>query len=614
MKAFRLVVVGTFAVVVACASVRAADFDGLGDLDDGGTFSQAFAVSNDGAVVVGRSSSSNGTEAFRWVDGTGIVGLGDLSGGIFSSEAFGVSADGTVVVGKSISGNGTEAFRWLSGGGMTGLSDLTGGTFHSEAFAVCDDGNTVVGKGTSADGTEAFRWVSGSGMSGLDDLSGGVFLSWATGVSADGTIVVGISSSTYGFEAFKYNSSTSTMTGLGDLPGGAFMSMAEAVSMVYPVPDNDSGADGRVIVGSGTSGGGTKAMYYKNGMMRSLGDFGGGETKSVAKGVSEDGSIVVGYGTDASGRKAFIWDVDNGYRDLKTVLEDEYGLNLTGWTLTEATAISPDGRVIVGFGQNSSSNTEAWRAVIGRGDIEPDQTKPRMHHWEDEWSDAMSFVVLDSGKVKFQIIKYVWVEDGFNRAHCHTGSANGDKVYVEHAHFEHDVDTTKANDFWDWYYNVGTSGVTRDDQDPTKDATNDIESIAYAMDGYATNANYDYWLIHGDGDNQANKVFSEDCDLNFSSVQVDDRLAYDEGEDQNDGVYDHVTIVDTRFNLGCSMYVPDEIRWKCGYSGVYEFDTTGASDRWATPGMINTSYIEDQDPNGTYDDDYWDGPDIFRKK
>jgi hypothetical protein len=60
-------------------------------------------------------------------------------------------------------------------------------------------------------------------------------------------------------------------------------------------------------------------------------------------------------------------------RDLKEVLTNNYGLNLTGWTLLEATAISPDGKTIVGYGTNPSNDTEAWIAsLIIKGDFDND--------------------------------------------------------------------------------------------------------------------------------------------------------------------------------------------------------------------------------------------------
>ena len=40
------------------------------------------------------------------------------------------------------------------------------------------------------------------------------------------------------------------------------------------------------------------------------------------------------------------------------------GLDLTGWTLREATGISDDGLTIVGYGDNPNGFMEGWIAVI----------------------------------------------------------------------------------------------------------------------------------------------------------------------------------------------------------------------------------------------------------
>ena len=81
--------------------------------------------------------------------------------------------------------------------------------------------------------------------------------------------------------------------------------------------------------------------------------------------VSADGSVVVGYGTVDSGALALIWDADRGLRDLKSVLENECGLDLTGWRLNVASGVSADGLVIVGFaGNNPDGENEAWIAVL----------------------------------------------------------------------------------------------------------------------------------------------------------------------------------------------------------------------------------------------------------
>ena len=85
-----------------------------------------------------------------------------------------------------------------------------------------------------------------------------------------------------------------------------------------------------------------------------------------AMGVSADGSVVVGHdgALVPGGYVAVIWENDNSMRNLNDVLADDFGLDLTGWTLTHALSISDDGMVIVGYGENPSGETEAWIAVI----------------------------------------------------------------------------------------------------------------------------------------------------------------------------------------------------------------------------------------------------------
>jgi uncharacterized membrane protein len=142
------------------------------------------------------------------------------------------------------------------------------------------------------------------------------------------------------------------MVGLGDLPGGSFGSYANAAS-----------TDGSVIVGYGSGNNGIEAFRWTtSGGMVGLG--GSGFANSIAQDLSGDGSTIVGYANFGSGDEALIWDATNGVRRLKGVLVNEWGLDLTGWTLTMANAVSADGTVIVGTGTNPSGSREAWIAVI----------------------------------------------------------------------------------------------------------------------------------------------------------------------------------------------------------------------------------------------------------
>jgi hypothetical protein len=62
--------------------------------------------------------------------------------------------------------------------------------------------------------------------------------------------------------------------------------------------------------------------------------------------------------------EAFVWDAANGLRSLRKVLELDYGLDLYGWTVSEAAAVSADGRVVVGHAFDSANRRRAFRATL----------------------------------------------------------------------------------------------------------------------------------------------------------------------------------------------------------------------------------------------------------
>src|SRR5690606_26161884 len=165
------------------------------------------------------------------------------------------------------------------------------------------DGTMVVGSGDINDVQQAFIWTQETGAVGLGAPDGGYSI--AQKISADGNTVVGIQSSS-DFEAFRWTEEAG-MEGLGFLPGGDY---------------------------------------------------------SSAKDVSDDGTTIVGVSNSAEGYFAFIWRDETGMQNLKELLENEFGLDLTGWVLGEATAISADGSIIVGIGVNPDGHTEGWKAVM----------------------------------------------------------------------------------------------------------------------------------------------------------------------------------------------------------------------------------------------------------
>jgi uncharacterized membrane protein len=92
---------------------------------------------------------------------------------------------------------------------------------------------------------------------------------------------------------------------------------------------------------------------------------------SVATAISADGRVVVGRRSSSVGDQAFLWIGDpsdspgpsrpRGLRDIKALLPVEAAAN---WRLTEASAVSRDGSVIVGIGENPSRQPEAWVVTL----------------------------------------------------------------------------------------------------------------------------------------------------------------------------------------------------------------------------------------------------------
>jgi len=383
-----------------------ATFQPVGTL--GGASSKALGVSPDGSVVVGESVDANGkTQAFMWTSGGGIVGIGFLDATNQYSTAADADKDSLGllhVAGTSKnSSNLEQAFEWsgpIGGpGSFTAIPPLlAGGKNYGASLAVdAADQVFVVGRSQSASATdpdrpyEAYRWRTGSPTESLALGFLGGNLKWSeatgTGVNASGQqIVVGYSWSSWGGisnnarEGFRWFSGDSNMAPMrgpdyvcsrfGDVPldptgGGDTESLFNACSR-----------DGRFAVGRGTYPNNPPGGYFMAYMhdtadqdshcqpiTKPLGFIPGGDNHSEAFGVTIDGEVVVGTSwNDTLGYRAFLWvnglfnkaDSKANMVNLKTFLESVHGLNLTGWTLTDAMDVSDGGSgqnlTIVGFG------------------------------------------------------------------------------------------------------------------------------------------------------------------------------------------------------------------------------------------------------------------------
>jgi probable HAF family extracellular repeat protein len=183
-------------------------------------------------------------------------------------------------------------------------------------------------------------------------------------LSADGSVAAG--SGKGGLDMFGQqatNAYRSTPTG-----------NCQDIDAVFNRNSDASGisADGSTIVGEAQdSQGHYRAFRWTaaTGMV-DLGTLGGGNLLSNATAASQDGSVVVGYSlttTSSGSDHAFIWTASTGMQDLNTVLK---GKIPKGWILQVATDISEGGTIIAGYGigphppGSKFGTMEPWRAVI----------------------------------------------------------------------------------------------------------------------------------------------------------------------------------------------------------------------------------------------------------
>ncbi|HZW07189.1 MAG TPA: GC-type dockerin domain-anchored protein [Phycisphaerales bacterium] len=343
------------AVITACLSCLTAaapgqTFQGLGPIP-GGTTSQAMGVSADGSVIVGHGSVGALNRPFRWTSAGNMVNLGVLEGGeIGSAQASEVSDDGSVIAGTSAADGSTvsKAFRWTQAGGMVNLGTLPGGT-SSVGNGVSGDGQAVVGYSTSSNGQRAFRWMQGEGMIDLGTIPG-YTASLALGANADGSVVVGYAQITGSARPFRWTQAG----GVQDL--GTIDGYASAYGYACS-------ADGSVVVGRvfGIGVGGQMFRWTAAEGMEGIGRL-PDHTSAFAYGVSGDGSVVVGMSQQGSARRAVMWTRAGGMVDLNDYLST-LGVDLSGWTLTDAMDVSVDGTGLVGYGQHDGV-TEAWRVEL----------------------------------------------------------------------------------------------------------------------------------------------------------------------------------------------------------------------------------------------------------
>lgn len=269
-----------------------------------------------------------------------------------NSIASSVSGDGRTIVGWSTAMDGTgerdQAFQWTAEDGLLGLGYLPGNA-RSIATGVSGDGSAIVGWSRNSDNyAEAFRWTN-EGMVGFGIPSDAV-QSQFHGISQSGNVLFGSTSIP---SAGTFHSRAMRWTETGGMENLGYLTGWDRASAILA-----SSADGSILVGlSRNQSNQEQAIRWTaSGEMQGLGFLSGGN-RSSASAISGDGRIIVG----TSDSRAFFWTESEGMQPLR---EDP---QLSG-LLSSASGVSFDGSEIVGrakFGTNNFDEAFVWSSTDG---------------------------------------------------------------------------------------------------------------------------------------------------------------------------------------------------------------------------------------------------------
>ncbi|MGB6221433.1 hypothetical protein [Haloferula sp.] len=327
MKTPRYPAIWLLLCSLACPSPAATNptFSGLGDLPGGNFRSSVTGISGDGTTVSGSSSSelsaarSQDAEAFRWRAEEGIVGLGFLQSTVrplFSppvSVSNGLTGDGNRIVGSGFfKTTGLDPFPdrravyWNDQNAIFALpllSSASGSFTTSDAFAISNNGTTIVGESSSSGGVRAVRWnINSSGTASV--LSLGVLQtppqesgnqlsrsSSALAISSDGLTIVGSSGYIVSNVETIYPPPY-TYHDIDEFGNLKYDRFGNPVYVtIFPEP-----YESITPVEQGTE----AFVWRSSGGIQRLGDLPGGGWSSEASAVSSDGSVIVGYGSTSS--------------------------------------------------------------------------------------------------------------------------------------------------------------------------------------------------------------------------------------------------------------------------------------------------------------------------
>lgn len=330
-----------------------------------------------------------------WTADGQVLMIGGPPSGYFEVTA--LSDDGSTVVGNVYVTDGPlaphfEAAIWLGGSDWRPLGYLPGsgpcGDLLTSAFDVSGDGSKVVGLAwlapDCADTAHGFQWTEETEMVDLGAIVDGR-ASRANAISADGTVIGGWSDAVFGTRLgaqIRDGGSWEWIT-----PDGAPVQAGEVLAV---------NSNGSILVGGGYNGPGPSPgsqpvsaepwlWSEATGLIR-LGSIKGlrgavFDGSHYANDVSDDGNVVVGFDTlfTLGERWAFIWTRTGGIRMLQDYVRQYTDAATKAkictaqrgalqpcskWDFATPSAISNDGKIIVGTGRNPAGNWEAFKVTL----------------------------------------------------------------------------------------------------------------------------------------------------------------------------------------------------------------------------------------------------------
>lgn len=339
--------VSVVGVALMASSAGAQTFSGIG-VAPGMQYSSVSGISADGTTVVGSSGRPGLTPPFvgpttmiRWRGGV-LTDLGTLPG-FDQGGAAAASADGSVILGTldhtPFTGIDTAVVRWTEGGGFQTVPLPSGGFGYG--VSISGDGQKVVG-GYQAGPPFSFLWTAGSGSVMLPTE-----IREVADITLDGETIVG-----------QWGGSAALWSEAGGVDP---MGLPAGWDRSYPAEmTDDLAVCGRVERGVAvfeyvpyrwTKSGGYELLEATV------------EQRGQALGISEDGTLVVGTMFVDMQAQAVIWGSDGSVMTMVDYLAG-FGISVSGWQLTSATAISADGLTIAGDGINPAGGQEGWVVTI----------------------------------------------------------------------------------------------------------------------------------------------------------------------------------------------------------------------------------------------------------